>query len=131
MNLALIGVAALAAWLAPGDPVRGDRAYGKCYGCHSLEPDKHANGPSLHNIVGKPIAAVADYPYSEALKALAARERVWTPELLERFIADPEAVAPGTDMGFFLKTDPQERADLVAYLRSFSVTPAEAGASSK
>ena len=73
-------------------------------------------GPSLHAIVGAPIARDADYPYSEALRELARRESRWTPELLDRFVADPEAVAPGTDMGFFVRTDAQERADLIAYL---------------
>jgi len=113
---ALVGLAILAAALAPGDAARGDRAYGKCYGCHSLEPGKHANGPSLYDIVGKRIAAAPGYPYSEALKQLAARELVWTPQLLDRFIADPESVAPGTDMGYFLRSDAAERADLIAFL---------------
>lgn len=101
---------------ADGDVQRGERAYAKCYGCHSLEPGRNANGPSLHNIVGRPVAAVADYPYSAALRALAGREPVWTAPLLDRFIADAEAVAPGTYMGFFQRMEAGERADLIAYL---------------
>ncbi len=120
MKLALASAAALvavgAATLPEGDPERGERAYMKCYGCHSLEPGQSANGPSLHGIVGKAIASDPDYPYSEALRTLARRESLWTPELLDRFVADPEGVAPGTDMGFFVSTDVQERADLIAYL---------------
>ena len=120
MKLALATAAALiaagTAALPPGDPDRGERAYMKCYGCHSLEPGQSANGPSLHAIVGAPIARDSDYPYSQALRELARRESRWTPELLDRFVADPEAVAPGTDMGFFVRTDVQERADLIAYL---------------
>ncbi len=99
-----------------GEPSPGERAFGKCYGCHSLEPGRSANGPSLYGIVGKPVAAEPDFPYSEALKRLAAREPVWTAQLLDRFIADPESVAPGNDMGFYVRTDAQERADLIAYL---------------
>ena len=120
MKLALAAAAGLAAAgaaaLPQGDPDRGERAYMKCYGCHSLEPGESANGPSLHGIVGKPVASDPAYPYSEALRRLAERQPRWTPELLDRFIADSEAVAPGTDMGFFVRTDVQERADLIAYL---------------
>ena len=120
MKLALTAVAGLAvagaAALPEGDPRRGERAYMKCYGCHSLEPGQSANGPSLHAIVGKPVASDPSYPYSEALRRLAETQPRWTPELLDRFVADAEAVAPGTDMGFFVRTDVQERADLIAYL---------------
>ena len=120
MKLALTAAAGLAvagaAALPEGDPQRGERAYMKCYGCHSLEAGRSANGPSLHNIVGKPIASDPADPSSEALRRLAQAQARWTPELLDRFVADPEAVAPGTDMGFFVRTDVQERADLIAYL---------------
>lgn len=119
MKLALALTALLAggaAGIPDGDVRRGEQVYGKCYGCHSLEPGQTANGPSLHAIVGKPIAADPDFRYSEALRALAQRERLWSPQLLERFIADPEAVAPGTDMSLFMRTVAQERADLIAYL---------------
>ena len=120
MKLALATAGTLfavgAAALPQGDQERGERAYMKCYGCHSIEPGQSANGPSLHAIVGAPIARDADYRYSEALRELARRESRWTPDLLDRFVADPEAVAPGTDMGFFVRTDAQERADLIAYL---------------
>ncbi|HEV2748789.1 MAG TPA: c-type cytochrome [Allosphingosinicella sp.] len=102
-----------------GDPERGSRAYQKCYACHALEPGRNdLSGPSLHGIVGRRIAAAPGFDYSRALRGLAAREGRWTPALLERYIADPESVAPGTSMTFTGMRDPRERADLIAYLRT-------------
>lgn len=116
VTMAALLTAAATALPPPREPAPGEVAFAKCTGCHSLAPGEHANGPSLYAIVGKPIAAVTSYPYSPALRALAEREAVWTPDLLDRFVADPERLAPGTEMGFFLRTDPRERAALIAYL---------------
>lgn len=101
------------------DPVRGERAYQKCYACHSIEPNENdLTGPSLHAIVGRPIAAAVEFEYSAEMRAFARAESRWTAELLDRFIADPEALVPGTDMGFGGIADASERADLIAYLRA-------------
>lgn len=97
----------------------GKRAYRKCYSCHSLEgPDSSTQGPSLKGIVGRPVAAEPGFSYSRAMKAYAGRQPVWTAEALEAFIADPQALVPGNDMGFFGIADPQERAQLIAYIES-------------
>jgi cytochrome c len=116
--LALVG--GPAAIVAPASPPAsaGERAYQKCYACHALAPGESANGPNLGDIVGRPIAAEPGFAYSPALQRLAAREGTWTEELLDRFIADPEAVAPGNEMGFVDMRDADERAALLAWLRS-------------
>jgi cytochrome c len=101
----------------PGDSERGRIAFQKCYACHDVAPGNDVAGPSLHAIVGRPIAARPGYEYSAALRALAEREGRWTEALLDRYIADPEAVAPGTSMTFTGMRDPRERADLIAWLR--------------
>jgi cytochrome c len=101
----------------PAAPSPGARSYQRCYTCHSLEADgQPLDGPHLAGIVGRPIASVEGFAYSPALRALAAREARWTPELLDAFIADPEAIAPGNEMGFFGLADARERAALIAYL---------------
>lgn len=97
----------------------GKRAFQKCYSCHSLEPGEgNLTGPTLHGVVGRPIAAVPGFDYSQSMRRLASREQRWTPELLDRLVADPEAVAPGTSMAFHGITDPGERAALIAYLEA-------------
>lgn len=116
--LALVGCASMTNPVASGDPVRGERAYLKCYSCHSIEPGEHGyGGPSLYGIVDRPIASVAGFDYSAPMRALGEREARWNADLLDQFIADPEAVVPGTDMSFTGINDPAERADLIAYLR--------------
>ena len=80
------------------EPGLGERLYAQCYACHALEPGANTPaGPTLHAIVGRPIAAEAGFNYSPALRRLAARNQRWTPELLDRFLADPSSVAPGTE----------------------------------
>jgi cytochrome c len=114
--LALTGLTGAAA--GQGDARRGERAYQKCYACHALEPGKHdLSGPSLYRIVGRRIAAAPGFDYSPALRALARRRGRWDTALLDRFIADPEKVAPRTSMTFTGMSDARERADLVSYLR--------------
>ena len=96
----------------------GERAYQKCYSCHSLEPGRNdLEGPTLHGVVGRRIAAEAGFAYSPAMRRFAERNPRWTPELLERLIADPEALVPGTSMNFHGMADAKERSDLVGYLR--------------
>lgn len=114
---ALLSPFALSAAGGKGDARRGQAAFQKCYACHAIEPGKNdLTGPSLHRIVGGRIGA-RRFDYSPALKALARRNRRWDEALLDRFIADPEKVAPRTSMTFTGMSDPRERADLIAYLR--------------
>jgi cytochrome c len=113
----LVPAALAAAAGGKGDPRRGEIAYRKCYSCHALEPGKALEGPSLHQILGRRIAAGRGFTYSPALRALAVRQRRWDSVMLDRFIADPEAVAPRTSMNFSGIRDARERADLIAYLR--------------
>jgi cytochrome c len=115
--LALMATEA-AAHAAEGDAARGERVFQRCYACHSVEPQESAKlqGPSLYRIVGRPAAALAGFAYSDAMKARAAAGLVWEAASLERYIADAEAVVPGTLMSAPPLRDGQERADLIAFL---------------
>jgi cytochrome c2 len=107
----------LAAPQGRGDPARGETAYQKCYACHALEPGRSLEGPSLDRILGRRIAGEQGFAYSASLRALATRHGRWDEALLDRFIADPEGLAPRTKMNFQGLRDPRERSDLIAYLR--------------
>ena len=97
----------------------GERAYQKCFACHATEAGRNdLAGPSLHGIVGRPIAAERDFEYSPALRSFAQRHPAWTNELIDRFAADPEALVPGTTMAFHGMADEAEREALLDYLRS-------------
>ena len=121
---ALIGLAAAAALAgaACGTPSasrpQGERVYRQnCYACHAVEAGGTTPaGPTLHAIVGRPIAADPDFRYSPALQRLARQHERWTPELLDQFIADPEGVAPGTQMGLLGLDDAAARRALIDWL---------------
>ena len=101
------------------DSDEGERLYRRCYACHALEPGRNTPaGPTLHAIVGKRIAAEQGFNYSPGLRRLAETHERWTPELLDRFLADPEALAPGTEMGFPGLDQPAERRSLIGWLGS-------------
>jgi cytochrome c len=121
LALLLLGSTAVAvqARAAEGNAERGERAFQRCFACHSVDPDEKAKlqGPSLYRVVGRPAAAVAGFEYSPALKAKAAAGLVWTEETLDHYIADPEAAVPGTQMSIPGLPEAEERADLIAYLR--------------
>jgi cytochrome c2 len=100
---------------------QGERAYQKCYSCHALEPGgARLDGPPLNGIVGRPIAAEPGFNYSPALREFAKRHGRWNPELLDRYIADPEKLVPGTSMTFHGIKDAAERRALISYLERAS-----------
>jgi cytochrome c len=96
-----------------GDPARGETVYARCKGCHAIERDRV--GPRHSGLFGRRAGGVEGYAYSDAMRASGL---VWDEETLDRFLADPRGVVPGTTMGFAGVKDARERADLIAYLRS-------------
>jgi cytochrome c len=112
-------LAASIAATAEGDAARGARVFQRCYACHSVDPNEtgQMQGPSLYGVIGRRAASVAGFEYSDAMKAKGAAGLTWTAAALDKFIADPEAFAPGTPMVVLPPLqDAQERADLIAYL---------------
>jgi cytochrome c len=107
-----------AAFAVTGDAVRGERSFQRCFSCHSVDPNERAKlqGPSLYKLLGRPAGAVAGFDYSQAMKAKAATGLMWDAGTLDRYIADPEEVVPGTAMSAAPLRDEQERADIIAYL---------------
>jgi cytochrome c len=97
--------------LLPGDPRRGEALYQACSGCHSIDEDDI--GPRHRGVVGRRAGTVAAYAYSPALKASGL---VWDAATLDRWLRDPQGLVPGSRMYFSL-TDPQKRADIIAYLQ--------------
>lgn len=95
----------------------GERAYQKCLSCHGLGPrENDRDGPTLHGIVGREVASVPGFVYSDAMRAFARRQSRWTRHALDAFLADPQAVVPGNTMGFFGMRDPAERTALIEWL---------------
>jgi cytochrome c len=115
--LAAVCVAAKPGW-AVGDAHRGQQAYeARCGGCHSVDADRV--GPRHAGVLGRRAGSVAGFPYSDALRRSGL---TWDATLLERWLANPEALVPGQRMGYQL-ADAQVRADIVAYLSNLAEGP--------
>ena len=113
----IVALLALLAQAAAPAPSEGERLFRRCTACHALEPGRHSPaGPSLHNIVGGPVAGQAGFRYSGALQAYARRHPRWMEAELDRFIADPLAAIPGTHMSFPGIENPRERRALIRWL---------------
>lgn len=112
----------IAALLASADPEEGKSAARACQACHTFDQGgAHRVGPNLWNVVGRPIAGAEGYSYSDALKAKAGES--WTYQALNDFIHNPRGYAPGTNMGYGGMQRDEQRADLIAYLRTLSDSP--------
>jgi cytochrome c len=108
--------------LAQADVDAGAKAARKCAACHTFEESGAAKiGPPLWDVVGRDIAAVEDFAYSDAL---AEKEGAWDYQALDAFLAQPREWAPGTKMAFAGVKEAEERADVILYLRSLSSEPA-------
>lgn len=95
---------------------RGQSLFAACTGCHAVaDGATHGIGPDLAGIMDRPIADSDGFPYSPALAGLPGR---WTEKVLDRFLADPQAFAPGNTMVFSGLADPADRSDLIAYLKA-------------
>ena len=70
--------------------------------------------------MGRPRASVSEFVYSEPFGSL---EGDWTFDALNAYLARPTEVVPGTRMNFGGLTDPQKRANLIAFLRTLSDNP--------
>jgi cytochrome c len=104
--------------LLPGDAERGRQVFQPCRTCHYPEAGfGNYNGPSLTGIFGRKAGTRAGFNgYSEVLKEFGF---VWTPELLDAWLASPGEFLADSTMIFVGIPDPQARADLIAYLQQF------------
>ncbi len=107
--------------LAKADVAHGEQLSKVCSSCHSFEkggPNKV--GPNLWGVVGGPHDHKDDYAYSDALKAFPGK---WDYESLNQFLKKPTQYVPGTKMGFAGYKKVQDRADVIAWLRTQSDSP--------
>lgn len=110
-------------YLHGGDAAAGEALTRKCTTCHTFEKGgAHKVGPNLWNVVNADIAAKDGYAYSEAMTSL---EGTWTYQDLSVFLTKPKDYVPGTKMAYIGMKKPEDRADLLAYLRTLSDSPAE------
>jgi cytochrome c len=109
--MALFAMAATPAW-AGGDAARGRVLYAQCQICHTIQ--RNSIGPRHLGLFGRKAGSLPDYNYSAALKNSGI---VWDERTLDQWLRGPAAMVPGTKMVFSGISDPEERADIIAYLK--------------
>jgi len=100
---------------AEGNSTRGQRVFGACAACHSLQPDQNMTGPSLADLWGRKAGSLPSFNrYSPALKSA---NVTWDDKTLNEWIKDPQHLVPGNEMTFDGIRDDRQRADLLAFLK--------------
>jgi cytochrome c len=106
---------------AGGDPARGAQDFKQCGFCHATGPDAMPMvGPPLNGVVGRVWGTWPHYSYSAGLVSGQSAGRVWDDATLDRWLAGPQKMVPGTKMALDGLNDPQQRADIIAYLKQFN-----------
>ncbi len=99
---------------AAGDAAAGKQVFEtQCSICHSPQQGRNMVGPSLFGVVGRKSATEAGYNYSPPFRALGV---TWDEATLDKYLAGPRAMVPGTKMSYAGLKDDKKLADLIAYL---------------
>lgn len=110
----------LATLLAAADVAKGRQTANVCTSCHSFDQGQDRIGPSLWGIVGRNVASRATFTYSSAF---AAQTGSWTYERLDHYLTNPAKAVPGNKMGFAGLRKAEDRANVIAFLRTLSASP--------
>lgn len=115
--LLLAACLALVANFASAQSAGQRLAQSACAQCHSFgKGEPNGVGPNLYGLLGKPAAASPGFTYSKQYVE-AMKSKTWDRALLDKWLTDTQAVAPGSTMAYF-QDDPKKRAALIEYLQS-------------
>jgi len=109
-------------YLASADPTKGEQVFKKCTACHNADKGgANALGPNLWGVLGEPIGKGAHgFAFSEALSG---HGGTWDWNTLSDWLANPKKFAPGTKMTFAGLSNPEDRANVIAFLNAHSDAP--------
>lgn len=100
-----------------GDPVAGKKVFTQCMACHVVQAGVNRVGPSLHGVIGRKAGSVEGFGYSSANKNSGI---TWTEQQLFTYLENPRGVVPGTSMAFAGLRKPEDRANVIAYIKQES-----------
>ena len=116
--VAAASVAILAEPAAAQDATSGESVFKQCMICHAVGPAvQNKIGPELNGLDGRHSGSLTNFNYSDANKNSGF---VWNEATFKQYIANPQAMIPGTKMPFAGLKDPKQINDLWAYLKQFS-----------
>ena len=111
----------IAVFLAAADPAKGEQVFKKCAACHNADQGgANALGPNLYGIMGAGHGSKPGFAYTDALKGVPG---TWTWDAMSAWLANPKKYAPGTKMTFAGLGNPEDRANVMAFLNSRSGSP--------
>ena len=112
--------------LAGGDAAAGEKIFKKCKACHMIgEGAKSRTGPPLNDMVGAEVGDLEGFKYSKGMVALAEEGTVWTIENLNALFLKPRDFVTKTKMSFAGLKNEEDRANLIAYLATFTTVEAD------
>ena len=101
--------------VAEGDPAAGERVFRQCQACHVIDAEQNRVGPHMVGIFGREAGAVEGFNYSDAM---ANSGIVWNEETIAAYLADPRGYISGNRMAFAGLRNPEQIADVIAYMKS-------------
>jgi cytochrome c len=108
-------------YLAKADPAKGQQVFNKCTACHNAEKGgPNQLGPNLWGVLGEPVGQGRGFAFTDAL---AKKGGTWNWDNLSQWLHSPKTFAPGTKMTFAGISNPQDRADVIAFLNKQSDHP--------
>ena len=109
------------AYLAKADAAKGADVFKKCGACHNADKGgPNQLGPNLWGVLGEPIGQGKGFAFSPALSG---KGGSWNWDALSQWLSSPKAFAPGTKMTFAGISNPQDRANVIAFLNQHSDSP--------
>ncbi|GAA4034110.1 hypothetical protein GCM10022281_12750 [Sphingomonas rosea] len=108
-------------YLASADPAKGAEVFKKCQACHNADQGgANGLGPNLYHVLGEPVGQGRGFAWSDALSG---KGGTWNFANLSEWLANPKKFAPGTKMTFAGLSNPEDRANVIAYLNQQSPAP--------
>jgi len=120
---ALAAIVSVSAAHAAGDVAEGEKVFKKCTACHMVgEGAKAKVGPVLNGLFGRAAGTNEEFAakYSKAMKDAGAGGLTWTEATVGEYLADPKGYVKGNKMAFAGLKKEDERANVIAYLLTFS-----------
>jgi len=128
-DLAVVVASAAAMMATPaaadGDVANGKAVFKRCAYCHAVGSGAtNKLGPHLNNLLGRKVGSLPGYSYSQAMKNAGSGNLVWSAETLDAYLENPKTFIKGTKKVVAGLARPEDRADVIAYLRTFTQSPA-------
>jgi cytochrome c2 len=105
--------------MAEGDAAKGENVFKKCKICHQVgEGAKNQVGPQLNGVIGRKAGSLPDFTYSPAMKEAGEKGLEWSEETIGKYVENPKDFVPKNKMAFVGLKKEDERADVIAYLKT-------------